>query len=51
MIPPFNGVEFGIVVAMFVIFTVLGFLAVRWNRAPSLHSIEEWGLGGRRFGT
>ena len=51
MIPPFNAVEFGIVVAMFAIITVLGFMAVRWQRAPSLHSIDEWGLGGRRFGT
>jgi SSS family solute:Na+ symporter len=51
MIPPFNGLEFGIVVAMFVIITVLGFMAVRWHRAPSLASINEWGLGGRRFGT
>ena len=51
MIPPFDAVEFGIVVAMFVIVTVLGFMATRWNRATSLASVEEWGLGGRRFGT
>ena len=29
---------------------VLGFTAGRW-KAADLHSIEEWGLGGRRFGT
>jgi solute:Na+ symporter, SSS family len=51
MIPPFNAVEFGIVVAVFAVVTVLGFVAVRWHRAPSLDSINEWGLGGRRFGT
>jgi solute:Na+ symporter, SSS family len=51
MIPPFNGLQFGIVVAMFAVVTVLGFVATRWNRAASLASIEEWGLGGRRFGT
>jgi SSS family solute:Na+ symporter len=51
MIPPFNGLEFGIVVAMFAVVTVIGFLATRWKRATSLASIEEWGLGGRRFGT
>ena len=39
MIPPFSVLEFGIVVAMFAIITVLGFLAVRWQRAPSLKSI------------
>ncbi|MGH3261373.1 MAG: monocarboxylate uptake permease MctP, partial [Trebonia sp.] len=51
MTPPFNGMEFGIVVAMFAIVTVLGFVATRWKRATSLASLEEWGLGGRRFGT
>ncbi len=51
MIPPFNGLQFGIVVAMFAVVTVLGFMATRWNRAASLASVEEWGLGGRRFGT
>jgi hypothetical protein len=43
--------EFGIVVAMFAIVTMLGFLAMYSQRAPSLHSIDEWGLGGRRCGT
>jgi solute:Na+ symporter, SSS family len=51
VIPPFNGLEFGIVVAIFAVVTVLGFMATRWNRATSLASVEEWGLGGRRFGT
>jgi SSS family solute:Na+ symporter len=51
MTPPFNALEFGIVVAMFAIVTVLGFAATRWRRGASLASIEEWGLGGRRFGT
>ena len=51
MIPPFDALEFGIVVAMFAVVTVLGFMATRWKRATSLASIEEWGLGGRRFGT
>ena len=51
MTPSFNALEFGIVVAMFVIVTILGFLATRWKKATSLASLEEWGLGGRRFGT
>ncbi|MDE8347088.1 MAG: sodium:solute symporter [Acidocella sp.] len=29
---------------------VLGFIAGRW-KAGDMNSIEEWGLGGRRFGT
>ena len=52
MTPPFNGLQFGIVIGMFAVVTVLGFLATRWRRGASpLASIEEWGLGGRRFGT
>ncbi|HET9971108.1 MAG TPA: hypothetical protein VFQ68_22925 [Streptosporangiaceae bacterium] len=51
MIPAFNPLEFGIVVAMFAVVTVLGFLSTRWKRASSLASLEEWGLGGRQFGT
>jgi solute:Na+ symporter, SSS family len=34
----------------FLIVTAAGFLAARWRRAD-LHSLEEWGLAGRRFGT
>ena len=34
----------------FVVVTAAGFLAARWRRAD-LHSLEEWGLAGRRFGT
>ncbi|MFL6427356.1 MAG: monocarboxylate uptake permease MctP [Acidobacteriaceae bacterium] len=34
----------------FLLVTVAGFLAARWRRAD-LHSLEEWGLAGRRFGT
>ena len=34
----------------FLAVTGAGFLAARWRRAD-LHSLEEWGLAGRRFGT
>jgi SSS family solute:Na+ symporter len=37
-------------VALFLAVTVLGFVAVRWRRAK-LSNLDEWGLGGRRFGT
>src|ERR1035438_32955 len=33
----------------FVLVTVLGFVASRW-KAADLDHIQEWGLGGRRFG-
>lgn len=35
---------------LFVVVTVLGFVASRW-RAGKLDHLDEWGLGGRRFGT
>jgi solute:Na+ symporter, SSS family len=50
MIPSFNGLEFGIVIGMFAVVTALGFAATRWHRGAALTSVEEWGLGGRRFG-
>ncbi|HYZ57104.1 MAG TPA: sodium:solute symporter [Streptosporangiaceae bacterium] len=38
--------------AFFVLFvTVLGFLAARWRGGGELQTLDEWGLGGRRFGT
>jgi len=51
VIPSFNGLEFGIVIGMFAAVTAIGFVATRWHRGASLTSLEEWGLGGRRFGT
>src|SRR5579875_947716 len=47
----FNGTEFALVVVLFVFVAVLGFLAARWQRGETLAHIDEWGLGGRRFGT
>jgi solute:Na+ symporter, SSS family len=35
----------------FVLVTVLGFVAARWRRVGELDSLDEWGLGGRGFGT
>src|SRR3569832_2626605 len=39
-----------IFVALFLLVTVLGFVASRWRRG-NLNELHEWGLGGRRFGT
>jgi solute:Na+ symporter, SSS family len=36
--------------ALFLLVTVLGFVAARWRRGD-LGLLDEWGLGGRRFGT
>src|SRR3954468_7132119 len=45
-----NGVAVGVLVFLFLLVTVLGFAAARWRRAD-LDSLDEWGLGGRGFGT
>lgn len=37
-------------IALFTLVTVIGFVASRWRRA-NLAKLDEWGLGGRRFGT
>lgn len=46
-----NGVALGVFIFFFLAVTVLGFLAARWRRADNEHSLDEWGLGGRSFGT
>ncbi len=46
-----NGVELAIFLFFFLLVTVLGFLAARWRRADTLDNLDEWGLGGRGFGT
>src|SRR5918911_4125674 len=45
-----NAVAVSVFVFLFLVVTVLGFAAVRWRRAD-LASLDEWGLGGRGFGT
>jgi SSS family solute:Na+ symporter len=46
-----NVVELTIVIVLFLLVTVLGFAASRWRRAASLMHLDEWGLGGRSFGS
>src|SRR5215470_11630023 len=46
-----NTVTFTIVVVLFLIVTLTGFAAARWRRAEDMLHLNEWGLGGRGFGT
>jgi solute:Na+ symporter, SSS family len=46
-----NGVTFTIVVVLFLLVTGVGFAAARWRRAEDMLHLNEWGLGGRGFGT
>ncbi|MCU1551127.1 MAG: sodium:solute symporter [Glaciihabitans sp.] len=51
---PINGVALTVVIVIFVAVAVLGFLAVRWRATPAergLKSLDQWGLGGRGFGS
>ncbi|MFC8502086.1 monocarboxylate uptake permease MctP [Pedococcus sp. NPDC057267] len=40
-----------VLVLLFLLVTGMGFWATRWRKADSMESLDEWGLGGRRFGT
>ncbi len=40
-----------VVIVLFVVVTVMGFMAARWRRPANLESLHEWGLGGKSFGT
>jgi SSS family solute:Na+ symporter len=46
-----NAVAFTIFAVLFVLVTGVGFAAARWRRAESMLHLNEWGLGGRGFGT
>src|ERR671916_1860771 len=45
-----DGVAIAVFCVLFGLVTVLGFVAARWKRGD-LGLLDEWGLGGRRFGT
>src|ERR1700736_3708795 len=38
-------------VFFFALVTVMGFFAARWKSGPVSAHLDEWGLGGRQFGT
>src|SRR3954468_22751436 len=44
-------VELVIFTLLFVAVAVLGFMASRWRRAADIEHLDEWGLGGRKFGS
>src|SRR5450755_3039866 len=46
-----NAVSFTILLVLFILVTLIGFAAARWRRADSMQHLDEWGLGGRSFGT
>ena len=43
--------ELVIFVLLFGLVTVMGFIASRWKAGGTLDHLDEWGLGGRKFGS
>ncbi|WP_328605401.1 sodium:solute symporter family protein [Amycolatopsis sp. NBC_00345] len=43
--------ELTVFIVLFLIVTVLGFVASRWKAGANLDHLDEWGLGGRKFGS
>ncbi|AXK31509.1 sodium:solute symporter family protein [Streptomyces armeniacus] len=46
-----NGIALAVFIFFFALVTVMGFLAARWRKAAVADNLDEWGLGGRSFGT
>jgi solute:Na+ symporter, SSS family len=47
-----NGVALAVLIILFLIVAAMGFWATRWRKSEAgLNSLDEWGLGGRSFGT
>ena len=46
-----DGVALSVLLFFFIVVTIGGFWASNWRKADSPHSLDEWGLGGRSFGT
>jgi SSS family solute:Na+ symporter len=45
-----DGVTLAVFLVLFATVTIVGFVAARWRRAD-IENLDEWGLGGRRFGS
>ncbi len=51
---PIDGVALTVVIVIFVLVAFLGFVAARWRITPEergMQSLDQWGLGGRGFGS
>lgn len=44
-------VAVSVFVFFFALVTIMGFAAARWKSGPVSEHLDEWGLGGRQFGT
>ncbi len=46
-----NWVSFSILLVLFAVVALVGFAATRWRRTENMLHLNEWGLGGRGFGS
>ena len=44
-------VQLSIFTFLFLVIAVMGFAASRWKAGETMDHLDEWGLGGRKFGT
>src|ERR1700759_1382031 len=44
-------VSLSVFIFFFLLVTGMGFFAARWKSGPVSEHLDEWGLGGRQFGT
>jgi SSS family solute:Na+ symporter len=44
-------VELSVFAVLFVVVSVMGFVAAKWRAGTTLAHLDEWGLGGRKFGS
>src|SRR5512141_937204 len=46
-----HAIELTIFTFLFLVIAGMGFAAARWKPGETMHHLDEWGLGGRKFGT
>ncbi len=51
MVDGIEWVALSVFIFFFALVTVMGFFAARWKSGPVSEHLDEWGLGGRQFGT
>ena len=44
-------VQLSVFALLFLLVAVMGFMASRWRAAADPNHLDEWGLGGRKFGS
>lgn len=51
MLANVDSAAFAVFLVLFILVTGMGFVASRWRKPETLDHLDEWGLGGRKFGT